>query len=228
MLRVPLKRNTWAISDECAEIWRRVGSLGSRATFRKGSVIGHQGETPQSFYFILEGEVHLTVVFPDGYDAVYDILGPDSMFGEGAALISVPLHCTARAERDTDVLCFDAKGFRAALSADPDLMGAFVQVQASQHQVCAQRLSHMFRTEPEWRVKEFILRMMRLHGQDVLDPVAGTLLAVNLTHGEIAKMTGLTRVTITRTLKRMCSQGVIAILNRRIVVLDVRRLASEL
>ena len=129
--------------------------------------------------------------------------------------------------QDSALLAFNIKELEEALPRYPDLAWAFTRVMAAKHYICAQRLLHVCRTDPWIRVGELLKRMMQLHGQPVTTPVEGILLAISLTQAELGRMTGLTRVSITRVLKRMSSQGVIVVINRRIIILRPDQLLTH-
>lgn len=54
------------MSDDEAESWRLAKRYGRETQFQQGCPIYHQGQHLQSFFFILDGEVHLRVTHMDG------------------------------------------------------------------------------------------------------------------------------------------------------------------
>lgn len=224
MSNAPLARNTWYMEDHCATAWKKAAHLAQRVDVRKGKVIYCQGELIEQMYFVLEGEVELRSVFPDGEAVVFDLLGSNSMFGESAALTGQLSLGAATALKDCVLLSFKVDDLRAAFPQYPELALACVQVLAARQYSYGQRLLNMFRGESWGRVGEFLHRMMLLHGKPATPPLKGTELAVGLTHEEIAGMAGLSRVSVTRVLMRMRTEGVIAIVDRRIFILDAEKL----
>jgi len=227
MYRTSLARNTWYMSDDCAAVWRRAEHLAQRLLVRKGTAIYRQGEHVHQVYFVLDGEVELSALFPDGETAIFDLLGRNGLFGEGPALTGEPCHGTATATQDSALLSFNIRQLQVALPHHPELAWVFLRVLAMRHYTCAQRLLHVFRGEPWIRVGELLNRLMQLHGQPIAMPARGMLLAISLTHAEIARMTGLSRVSVTRVLKQMRTQKVIAVIERRIIVLAPNRLLFD-
>lgn len=227
MQHTSLARNTWFMADDCAAVWRRAEPLGQRLCVRKGTAIYRQGEQIRHLYFVLDGEVELSTLFPDGEVATFDLLGSNGLFGEGPALTGEPCHGTAHAMQDSTLLIFNVRELQEALPRHPELAWAFARVMAAKHYTCAQRLLHVCRTDPWIRVGDLLKRMMQLHGRPITAPVKGILLAISLTQAEMGRMTGLTRVSITRVLKRMSSEGVIVVISRRIIILRPEQLLTH-
>lgn len=217
-------RSTWSMAAHHAAVWRQAEGLARRMAVRKGSVIYHQGERIEQIYLVLEGEVELRSLYPDGDMAVFEVLGSNGMFGEPAALTGAPTLGTAFAAENCVLLCFNVHEVQAALPQHPELAQALIQVLAARQYTCVQRLLHVFRDEPWVRVGELLSRLLALHGKPVAHPVAGTELTMSLTHEDIARLTGLSRVSVTRVLKRMRDEAVISTVGRRILILDADRL----
>ena len=51
--------------------------------YPKGQTIFTQGEPADAVFYIAKGRVKITVISPQGKEAVVAILGPDDFFGEG-------------------------------------------------------------------------------------------------------------------------------------------------
>lgn len=199
------------------------GQLSRRRSFAKGDIIYSQGQICASvFWFVLSGHVELSMVAGDGHLLVVDLPGPNTLFGETGAFAGVPQPVTARAVEDCELLAFDANELLAHLSGYPELCKVLLQSIAARQHALLQRLKLMAHPKPEGRVGEMLHRMVQLHGRE--EPNGRILLDLPLTHEQIAGMTGLTRVTVTRTLKRLGLAGVIEIIRRRIYVLHPQRL----
>lgn len=214
------------MSDDEAESWRPAKRYGRETQFQQGCPIYHQGQHLQSFFFILDGEVHLRVTHMDGSNSLYDVLGRNGIFGDTSAILAVPTHGGAFAATGSNILVFDLNDFKEAIQIHPDLAWSLARVQASRNYACASRVLHAFRPQPTSRIKEFIVRLADLHGQLVHGSDGHIFIPSTFTQSEIAEMTGLTRVSVSRILKRLCEQGLIQIRDRRILILDRKRLLS--
>lgn len=159
-------------------------------------------------------------------NSLYDVLGRNGIFGDTSAILAVPTHGGAFAATGSNILVFDLNDFKEAIQIHPDLAWSLARVQASRNYACASRVLHAFRPQPTSRIKEFIVRLADLHGQLVHGSDGHIFIPSTFTQSEIAEMTGLTRVSVSRILKRLCEQGLIQIRDRRILILDRKRLLS--
>lgn len=214
--------------DDWAESWRLAERYGRKIQFPKGALIYHQGQSLQSFFFILDGEVQLNITHVDGTTSIYDVLGRNGFFGEAPAILGTLTHGGAFAATSCNILVFNLNDFKEAIAIHPDLAWSLARIQASRNYFCASRVFHALRSEPSARVKELIVRLADLHGQLVENSAGHIFIPSSFTQEEIAKMTGLTRVSVNRTMKRLCDSGLIEIRNRRITVLNQEGLRSSL
>ena len=77
------------------------------------------------------------------------------------------------------------------------------------------------RVDPD--VQERIMELLtRLEEMFAIEHPKGRLLVTQLTHEQIAAMTGTSRVTVTRTLQRLREQGRISILEGHILLMGKR------
>ena len=132
----------------------------------------------------------------------------------------------AFAAMNCKILAFDLDDFKEVIQIHPDLAWSLAHIQASRNHACASRILHAFRAAPAARVKEFIARLTGFHGQLVEDSAGHIFIPPSFTQGEIARMTRLTKVSISRTMKCLCESGLIETRNRRITVLDREGLRS--
>ncbi len=190
-------------------------SDGRRRTFKKHKVLYQQGELSTRFFLILSGLVQISIYREDGSEVVLELMGPDTICGEGAAFDGLPRFSTAAAVEDTEAIEFDSSKMTEVFRKDPDFAASLLRVTSLKQRVLAVRLTHLASREPEDRVMELLNRLEKMFG---VDHPAGRLLVTQVTHEQIATMTGTSRVTVTRTLHRLRKVGRIDILNGRIIL----------
>jgi CRP-like cAMP-binding protein len=96
-----------------------------------------------------------------------------------------------------------------------------MRIVALKQRILASRIQYLALPRPEMRIGELLGRLADLYGEKREN---GTLISIPLTHEQIAAMTGATRVTVTRALKRLTTLGAIELRQRRIWVLDSSKL----
>ena len=71
---------------------------------------------------------------------------------------------------------------------------------------------------PTERLAQLLLHLMNLYGVEERD---GTLIAASFTHADLAHMTGVTRQSVTISLKRFAEQGILYARGANLVIKDV-------
>ncbi|OAJ52052.1 hypothetical protein A6V36_18160 [Paraburkholderia ginsengiterrae] len=212
---------TWHMDDATAGAWIRAAHLGRRMKFAKGAMIYRQGEFGSTFYFLLAGRIQVSIFQSDGAEFILEVMGPWAMFGESPAMDGYPRIATAIAVEDSEVVEFDIRVIIETISSRPELAISLMRIVALKQRVLASRIQYLALPKPEMRIGELLGRLTELYGEK---HVHGTLIAMTLTHEQIAAMTGATRVTVTRALKRLTTVGAIEIRKRRIWVIDPSKL----
>jgi CRP/FNR family transcriptional regulator, cyclic AMP receptor protein len=219
--RAAVTTETWHMDEATAGVWIRAAHLGRKIKVEKGAMIYRQGEIGFTFYFLLSGRVQVSIFQSDGAEFMLEMMGPWAMFGESPAMDGFPRIATAIAAETSELIEFDIRVIIAAIPSCPELAVSLMRIVALKQRILASRIQYLALPRPEMRIGELLARLAELYGEQRED---GTLIPIALTHEQIAAMTGATRVTVTRALKRLTSLGVIELRQRRIWVLDASRL----
>jgi CRP-like cAMP-binding protein len=221
---VPSIVETWRLPDDLAGPWLRAASLGRRIHKAKDAIVYEQGEISSLFYFVISGQIKVSILRSNGQETILEFMGHGALCGEGAAFDGLPRFSGATVWRDAELIEFDATRLREPFKERPDLALSLLRITALKQRVLATKLAQAHTPSPEGRIGEFLLRLGQLYA--VPSP-QGNLIQVQLTHEQIAAITGTSRVTVTRTLTRLRKAGTIAIEDGRIRVLDSEALRPE-
>ncbi|WGY73037.1 Crp/Fnr family transcriptional regulator [Burkholderia cepacia] len=212
---------TWHMDDATAATWVGAADLGRSTRYDKGATIYRQGDPGTTFYFVLSGRVQVSIFQRDGAEFILEVMGRWSMFGESPAIDGHPRIATAITVEASELLEFDIRTIEAAIPARPELAMSLMRVIALKQRILASRIQYLALPRPDMRIGELLGRLADLYGER---HDGRTLITIPLTHEQIAAMTGATRVTVTRALKRLADLGAIEIRQRRIWVTDPSRL----
>lgn len=220
---VPRSRSTetWRLDNAVAGPLIRAVHLGKRRTFKKGEFLYHQGETDSCFYFILKGHVQVSTFRQDGSEFVLEVMGQWAVCGEGAAFDGSPRFSSAVALENTEVVIFDTSGMEEIFRAFPELAVALLRITSMKQRVLGIRAQYLASPKPEKRISELLNRFAELYG---VSEGGVTVIGISLTHEQIAAMTGASRVTVTRTLKRLRGDGIIEVKGKQLRIVDPARL----
>jgi CRP/FNR family cyclic AMP-dependent transcriptional regulator len=216
---------TWHMDDATAGTWIRAAHLGRRKKYSKGATIYRQGELGFTFYFLLAGRVQVSIFQNDGAEFILEVMGRWSMFGESPAVDGYPRIATAITVEDSELLEFDIRVIEGAIPSCPELAISLMRVIALKQRILASRIQYLALPKPEMRIGELLGRLSDLYGEKHDD---GTLITIALTHEQIAAMTGATRVTVTRALKRLTEVGAIEIRQRRLTANGLAFVAGQI
>jgi CRP/FNR family cyclic AMP-dependent transcriptional regulator len=137
-----------------------------------------------------------------------DVFGPTSLCGDGPALDGKPRFTAGQATRDSTFLRFDARDLPSIFKLDTNLPLSLLQISSIKLRVVAARLQFLGSSSVQDRIAETLLRLAsNFEDGDHSDGLVRT----RLSHAKLAAMTGTTRVSVTRTLKRLRESGVIAV-----------------
>jgi CRP/FNR family transcriptional regulator, cyclic AMP receptor protein len=188
--------------------WLALAGPGETRRVGRGTVLYRQGDRQPRFFLIRSGAVEVTIADPDGEPLLLEILGPGTLFGEGAAFEDAPRYVSATAAADCELGLYDAGRMREHILREPRVALELIRLMSAKQRTLAQKLAAVAIAEPETRVRHLLRRL-----------AAGTADGnIALTHEEIAAMTGLSRVSVTRVLRAFAGEGLIVTHRGRIEV----------
>ncbi len=176
----------------------------STRDYARDTVIFSQGAIADAVFWILRGEVKLTVVSPEGKEAVIAILSHGNFFGEGC-LAGQPL-CpeTAIAVHPSSVIRVPREAMTGLLHHEPAFAEGFIAHLLSRHVRLEQDLLDQLFHTSEKRLARLLLLMARNGENGEALPVVE-----KLSHETLAEMIGTTRSRVTFFMNRFRKLGFI-------------------
>ncbi|XHX80429.1 MAG: Crp/Fnr family transcriptional regulator [Stenomitos frigidus ULC029] len=178
------------------------------SSFRAGQTIPMN---PQEVWVVCRGIVLLSTLYQNGDDALLGLAGSSMPFGLPLTLI-YPYQATALSDVDLMGLTI------AEIDQSPTLAQ-----EVGRHTVRRLRQTEaMLAMAGYRRVEDRLRQLLLLLQMEVGQPVAGgTRLSVRLTHQHLASAIGTTRVTVTRLLGQLRSEGRLVVDATRHIVLPI-------
>jgi CRP-like cAMP-binding protein len=210
---------TWDGSLTCMRPWLDAGDLGERIVVSAGSTISEEQVVHGFFYLIRSGYVRATMTRANGVALLLEIFGPGTLFGVGSAFEAGPRFATTCAVTDCALDRFDAAAVAAAFGSRPALALALIGLMSATQRSLARKLMHLTSSTPQERVLELLARVSRVERLQHAQKGHGGQPVVHLTHDQLAAMTGLSRVTVTRTLKKLAAEGLVSTRPKHVEVL---------
>lgn len=182
-----------------------------------------QGEPASALHVLVQGQVRLTQVTPDGQQVIVRLIGPNQMFGGIAAVGVNEYPVSAEALAPSESLTWDVDCMETLLDRFPRLARNMMRLMADTIQELQDRLREMATERVERRIARTLLRLIRHAGRKV---DRGVLLDLPLTRQDLAEMTGTTLYTVSRTLSRWESEDITENERQQVLVLSPHRLVA--
>ena len=104
----------------------KVGDGRSIGKYRKNQTVFSQGELAEAVFYILKGKVKITVVSPQGKEAVVTILGVDDFFGEGCLAGQPRRIATVKTMMDSEIMRLEKAAIVALIHDEPAFSEMFI------------------------------------------------------------------------------------------------------
>lgn len=195
-----------------------------RREFEKGKILIHPEEEISDVYYIVEGQVVQYDISPSGNEVVVNAFKPPAFFPMSQAINGTPNHYFF--EATTNVVAHQVPAKKAALFVrqNPDVMFNLLQRVYRGTDGILRRMAHLMGGSARSRLLFELLNAAQRFGR----PVAGAQINIALTEYDIAKRSGLSRETVSRTISELKESGIVQIQGRAIVIRDIKRLESAL
>lgn len=172
--------------------------------YQRGEVVFSQGGAADAVFWIVRGDVKLTVVSRAGKEAVLAILPEGSFFGEGCLAGQLHRMETASAVRHCSVIRIAREAMISLLHQEPEFAAGFTAYLLSRHIRMEQDLLDQLFNSSEKRLARLLLLMAHYgHQSEPLPAVA------KISHQTLAEMIGTTRSRVTYFMNRFRERGFI-------------------
>jgi CRP-like cAMP-binding protein len=180
--------------------------------FPRGKTIFAKGSPGRALMAVLSGNVKICSVSRGGREAVLNVIGPGTVFGEIAVLDGGPRTADAVAGAACEVLVLDRRDFLPILSANPALAQRLLEILCGRLRRTSEQLEDTFFLDLPGRLAKALLRPA-----DGAAKTAGDgQLAV--TQRELGEMIGMSRESINKQLRKWQSEGIVDMAKGRIAV----------
>ncbi len=196
-------RATGTVPEVLLEPVRRWRTLGARRALAPGAAVVTPGEPVSAFVYVESGLIQSTLLRPEGDHLIVERIGPGAVCAEGPCLHGLPPRVEMVAVEPSEVVVFARALMLELFARDPEFGRCIAEVVSLKYNRLLSRLAAATDRRPGERVLELFAR---LADSGTRHP-RGRVVRTRLTHQDIAAMTGLSRVTITRTLAGLRQLG---------------------
>jgi CRP/FNR family transcriptional regulator, cyclic AMP receptor protein len=200
-------------------------SVERRCAFRRyepgESIVDYLDQTDEVF-FIISGEVRVTIYSLAGKVVSFRELEPGEVFGEYPAIDRGPRSASVEARSACLVATLPGAAFRELIENEPVVALAMLPQLVTKIRALTTRVYEFSTLAVSNRIQAELLRLASLGTKDG----KGARIAPAPTHTEIASRVSTHREAVTRELTRLARIGLIEREKNAVVVIDLERLAE--
>ena len=192
---------------------QKLGRIARKRSFARNQVVFNQGDEGDGFYVVVEGEVKVFKLSPEGREKILHLFRPFEPIGEAAVFSGQRFPAHAPANRSSRLLFFPRQGFIELGGSDPTILLNMLAILSSRLRRFAEQIESLTLKEVPARLASFLVHL----SEEQKNPNGVVL---NLSRGQLASLLGTIPETLSRALSRLAGQGLIAVDGRRIDFLN--------
>ncbi len=190
-------------------------------SLRKKQLLYTHGDRPVNLYFISKGRIKTYITNGEGKQLITSILKPGDFIGYSTLLEEHPYADTAEAVEDSEILVIPKGEFLALMYSDTTLTREFVKMISQNLREKEGQLMNMAYNSLRKRTADGLLQVLQsLRKSERENP------SIDISRRDLAEMIGTTKESLVRTLSDFKEEGLIAISEGTISVLQESKLRN--
>jgi CRP/FNR family transcriptional regulator, cyclic AMP receptor protein len=205
------------LSDLHGDALGRLAEKVEMKEIRRRQVIYLPGDPGGAVFFVNGGRVKISKVTRDGKELTLAYRGPGEVFGETCLIDGGPREEMAEAMENALVTEVERSEFERLLQAQALLGLRLSKILAQRRREVENKIENLVFKDVNAKLAELLLRLATEYG---VDDSRGTLVALKITHQEMANLIGSTRETVSLTLAQFKRKGLISTDGRKVILAD--------
>ncbi len=191
----------------------RVSEHTVRVKLSADQLLFSQGDAAERFYLLLQGQMRLYRLSPEGAEKVIEIVSPGQTFAEALMFLSAPRYpVCAAALGPSELLAIDAKNFAAMLRESVDTCFVVLGALSQRLRGLIGEIDDLTLHTATSRVARYLAAKL-VPGRDALE--------LDVRKGVLASRLSVQPETFSRVLKSLTAQGIIRMRGAQVDILDV-------
>lgn len=184
---------------------------------RRRQVLYLPGDPGQAVFFVHGGRVKISKVTPDGKELTLAYRGPGEIFGELVLIDGGPREEMAEATENALISELDRVEFEKIVQREGVIGYRLTKVVAQRRRDVENKIEQLVFKDVNAKLAELLLRLATEYG---IEDSRGILVALKITHQEMANLIGSTRETVSLTLSQFKRRGLIQTDGRKVILAD--------
>jgi len=185
----------------------------------RGNILFNRGDRAHGFYLLLEGQIKLGVISPQGDEKVIGLIQPGQSFGEAVLFLERSFPIYAQATLDSKVLLITRDAIFEILDNDVTVVRRMLAGISARNRQLVNDIESISLQNSTQRLIGYLLQI----STDSPNPARVQLPANKLT---IASMLNITPETLSRVMLRLHNAGLIEVNGKEIVITNVAGLRT--
>ena len=216
--RLELLKRASIFAELPEEPLTRIAESASIERIKADTMLTVQGERPQYLYVLLEGQVGISALGPDGATSAVDVREPVDLFPLAAVLTDSPHLVSARAISDATVIFIPAANFRELTQCDQRLAFSMLVSLSHQSRDWLRQVKDLKLLSASQRLARYVLSLGRQRG-------TATPIALPLRKQLLASRLGTTPENLSRAFAVLRDHGMTT-RGSLVVITDAKQLAA--
>ena len=196
-------------------------AISSERRFTNGQVIFQKGEPGTSMMAVLSGRVRISSYSEDGREIILNMVEPGHLFGEIALLDGKERSADATAMGKTELLILDRRDFLPFLERNPKIAVQLIEVLCDRLRRTSEMVESIAFLDFGARLARLLMQLADNYGKETED---GLLIDLRISQADLGNLIASTRESVNRQLSAWTQEGVIAVDQGKITLLDRRSL----
>lgn len=187
-------------------------------TYKKGSVIFHEYDKGDAFFFVKSGKVKIFKTSLDGRDITLNILEEGSIFAEVTLFNDINYPATAMVLEESQIGMILNKDIEKLILKNTSLALQIIKLLNKRLYKSQSTIKDMAFSDTFVRVTNVLIDLSSSHG---IVTNNGIEINMNITRQDIADMVGTTRETVSRIIADLKRDGLIETNSKKIIIIDI-------
>lgn len=223
------KRTLWylkkipILAELGPEVVARLAERVELREVRRREVVYLPGDPGSSIFFVNGGRIKISKVTRDGKALTLNYCGPSELFGENCLVDGTPREEMAEAMENSMTTEIERSDYEKLLQQHASLGLHMTKLLAKRRRDLENKLETLVFRDVTSKLAELLLKLADEYG---VDDSRGTLVALKITHQELANLIGSTRETVSLTLSQFKKKNLICTEGRKVIIADSESLRA--
>jgi CRP/FNR family transcriptional regulator, cyclic AMP receptor protein len=223
------KRTLWylkkipILAELGPEVLARLSERIQLREVRRREVVYLPGDPGNSMFIVNGGRIKISKVTRDGKALTLNYVGPSEVFGETCLIEGGPREEMAEAMENSMITELERNDVEKLLQNHAQLGFQLTRILAQRRRELENKLETLVFRDVTSKLAELLLALAEEYG---VEDSRGTMVALKITHQELANLIGSTRETVSLTLSQFKRKRLICTEGRKVIISDAESLRA--